>query len=228
MKISCFRHGLYLFFSAIKLGFQMMRGACKLSKVRMPIVTIFGGREASGDSPYYKQAYDLSKRYAQDHISVISGGGPGIMEAANCGAKDGKPIGEKKLNTLGIAVRGVDDQFKNRCSPLIWVNYFFIRKWLMIRYSLGIVVFPGGIGTADELFEVLNFKKHKRIPPIPLILIGTNYWQPLVMWMKEKAVKEGYAPSSYLDFFMVTDSLDEAFNQVKKVCDQYREHGSSS
>ncbi len=226
MRMSCISHGLYLFGSAIKLGFQMGAGACKLSKVRMPIVTVFGGREAPQNSFYYQQAYDLSKRFAQDRISVISGGGPGIMEAANCGAKDGKPTGQKKLNTLGIAVKGVDDRYKNICSSLIWVNSFFIRKWLMIRYSVGIVVFPGGIGTADELFDVFNLKKHKRIPAIPLILIGTDYWQPLVTWMKDTIIKEGYASSSYLDFFVVTDSIDEAFNEVKKVCDQYREHMS--
>ncbi len=224
MKISCFRHGGYLFMSAIKLGFQMMRGACMLSKIRMPIVTILGGSKAKEGSEHYNQAFALSKRFAQSGISSITGGGPGIMYAANCGAKAGKDKDDKVGNTLGIAVSRVDDDFENQCSPLFWVDYFFIRKWLLVRYSLGIVVFPGGFGTVDELFDVLNYKKHKRVPAIPLILVGKEYWQPIVDWIKNQALAQGYVEEYYLDFFKVVDSIDEAYEPIKQVCDQYKEH----
>ncbi len=224
MKITCFKHGFFLFFSAIKLGFQLMRGACMLAKVQMPIVTVFGGREATEDNPYYKQAYDLSSRFVHDGMSVLTGGGPGIMYAANCGARSAIPKKQKKLQTLGIAVKGVDEAFENKCSPLLWVHYFFIRKWLLIRYALAFVVFPGGLGTADELFDVLNYMKHKRIPPLPVILIGSDYWAPIVDWMKDKALKEGFIKEQYMHFFIVTDSIDEAFSLVKKVSDQYKMH----
>ncbi|MEX0849272.1 MAG: LOG family protein [Candidatus Dependentiae bacterium] len=223
MKISCVKHGSYLFFNAIKLGFQMMRGACMLAKVRMPIITIFGGQQAKENSVYYKQAYELSKRLAEHSISTVTGGGPGIMFAASCGSKDGKQ-NDDKLNTLGIAVHGVDDDFENKCSPVFWVNYFFIRKWLMVRYSLGIVVFPGGVGTVDELFDVLNYMKHKRVPPIPLVLVGIDYWQPLIDWMEHKAIAQGYMKKYYLDFFILVDTADEAFAIVHRVCDQYKDH----
>lgn len=221
LKNSCLWQSLYLFCSAIKLGLQMMRGACTLGKVRMPIITVFGGREAKEDSMYYTQAYEFAKRCAQNRISVITGGGPGIMYAANCGAHDGKSADEKKLQTIGIAVKGIDEAFDNKCAPLIWVNYFFIRKWLLVRYSIGIVVFPGGIGTMDELFEVLNVMKHQRVPAIPVILIGTDYWQPILTWMQDKALKHGYIKEAYLHLFIVTDSIDEAFGHIKKVCSQY-------
>lgn len=202
----------------------MMRGACMLSKVRMPIVTVLGGSKVHEDNPYYKQAFELSKRLSQEGISSITGGGPGIMYAANCGAKAGNVSEDKTLNTLGIAVSRVDEDFENQCSPLFWVDYFFIRKWLLVRYSLGIVVFPGGIGTVDELFDVLNYKKHKRVPPIPLILVGAEYWQPLIDWLKNKALAQGYIEEYYLDFLTVVDSAEQAYMPIKKVCDQYRQH----
>ena len=224
MKISCMKHGMYLFFNAIKLGYSMARIACGLSKVRMPIVTVFGSSRPAPESDLYKKAFNLGEQLAEHGISVITGGGPGVMDAANCGAFSGRNQQDSMLNTMGIAVNGVDASFKSRCSEVLWVDTFFVRKWMLVRYSLGIVVFPGGLGTFDELFDVLNYMKHKRIPLIPLILIGVDYWQPLVDWMKNMALQEGYINPEYLNFFQVTDSVDEACNKLIHVCDQYKAH----
>lgn len=224
MKISCVRHGAYLFFNAIKLGVAMVRVACGLAKVRMPMVTVFGSARVGPESVLYKQSYALGKMLAEHGVSVITGGGPGVMDAATCGAYAGKDPQEKMLNTLGIAVTGVDASFVSRCSNVVWVDNFFIRKWMLVRYSLGIVVFPGGFGTLDELSDVLNYMKHKRIPLIPMIFIGVDYWQPLIDWMNMSALKEGYIKSEYLNFFKVTDSIDEACKIIIDVCDQYKAH----
>jgi uncharacterized protein (TIGR00730 family) len=224
LKISSFWHSQYLFYNGIKLGFQMMRGARILAKVRMPMVTFFGGREIAQEHPIAQQAYDLAKQLAQQDISVITGGGPGIMHAANCGARAGKIAGNNELNTFGIGVHGIDASFKNECAQMFWVNNFFIRKWLLIRYSLGIVVFPGGFSTLDELFDVLNYMKSNRIPKLPLILIGVDYWQPMIEWFKQAGIASGCITPQELRFFMVTDSLDEAKEVIMQICAQYRLH----
>jgi uncharacterized protein (TIGR00730 family) len=202
----------------------MARLACGLSKVRMPMVSVFGSSRVNPESEEYKRAYALGATLAQHEISVITGGGPGIMDAANCGAFSGRNQQDDMLNTMGIAVTGVDASFKSHCSEVMWVDTFFVRKWMLVRYSLGIVVFPGGLGTFDELFDVLNYMKHKRIPAIPVILIGIDYWQPLVDWMKSRALAEGYINAEYLKFFQLTDSIEEASSIIVNICDQYKAH----
>lgn len=223
MYISCIKHGVYLFFSAIRLGITMVRVSCGLAKMRMPLVTVFGSAKAAPDSDWYTQAFALSKRLAEHAISVLTGGGPGIMHAANCGALAGKDPQDNMLNTLGIGVFDVDASFESRCNKVLWVDNFFIRKWMLVRYSLGIVVFPGGLGTLDELSDVLNYLKHKRIPPIPVILVGVAYWQPLIDWM-HNAAQHGYMPQEYQQFFKVTDNIDQAYASLAGVCDNYKAH----
>lgn len=224
MKISCVRQGLYLFFNGIKLGWAMARLVCGLAKVRMPMVSVFGSSRVQPESDAYKQAFALGAMLARHEISVITGGGPGIMDAANCGAFSERVQGDDMLNTMGIAVTGVDTSFKSRCSEVMWVDTFFLRKWMLVRYSLGIVVFPGGLGTFDELFDVLNYMKHKRIPAIPVILIGIDYWQPLVEWLKGRVLAQGYINAEYLNFFQVTDSIEQACSILVNICDQYKAH----
>jgi uncharacterized protein (TIGR00730 family) len=206
------------------MGVSMARVVCGLAKVRMPIVTIFGSANTAQNTPYYEQAYALSNALAAQKISVITGGGPGIMQAANCGAYAARTEKDDKLNTLGIGVIGVDDRSKSSCNTMLWVDNFFIRKWMLVRYSLGVVVFPGGFGTLDEFSDILNYMKHKRIPPIPLILIGSAFWQPLVDWMKNTLLKEGYIYAEYLSFFRVVDSVDQAAAILIEVCNQYKAH----
>ena len=103
-------------------------------------------------------------------------------------------------------------------------SYFFLRKWLLIRYSLAFVVFPGGVGTVDELFELLNFMKHDKVPKLPVILIGTNYWQPIIDWLHTRAFKHGFVKQYQLDLITVTDDLDEAFEIVRQTCEAYKKY----
>lgn len=200
----------------VKASYQLLKGVFVVRSVPQPLVTVFGSSKLSLDSVYVQQAYQLATLLAQNGIAVITGGGPGIMEAANCGAYEHGDT--EQLRTIGIGIKGVDEEFVNRCSQVFVVNYFFIRKWLLVRHSLGFIFFPGGIGTMDELFDLLNLRKHSRIPSLPIVLIGKEYWQPILTWFYDSALKNGCIDESLLHLFKVTDDIQEAFNMVYDVC----------
>lgn len=217
-----FNQRIQLFWSSVKIAWQLLRGASKLAQVKPPIITIFGGTYTNQDSVYYKKAYDFAKKCAQSNVSVVTGGGPGIMYAANCGVKEHQ-VDQEYITTLGIAVKGVDDKFENLCSPLLWVDHFFVRKVFLIRYAMAMVVFPGGLGTCDELFEVLNYMKHKQVFHIPLVLIGVEFWQSFIDWLKNYPLKQGYMQAEYMDFFIVTDDVEYAFAYIQNRWKQYKD-----
>ena len=219
MKTRYLRKCLSIFFHSIKVGYQLMTSFFRLAHLPMPIVTIFGGAKAGDAGEDARKAHDLARKYADNGISVITGGGPGIMKAANCGAASVRKKGER-ARTLGIAVSGVDDEFVNPCADMLNVNYFFMRKWLLIRYSIGFVIFPGGLGTMDELFDLLNLMKHHRIPDLPVVLVGADYWQPIVDWF-DSALKSGLIDERLMKLFVVTDSVDEAYKIIYEVCEIY-------
>jgi uncharacterized protein (TIGR00730 family) len=202
-----YRQRIGLWWDFIVSGWQAMRGLYALSRIPYPMVTIFGGMRASSQNMYAQQASLFAQMCANQNIGIITGGGPGIMEAANCGAH-GK--------TIGIGVVGVDDQFDNPCAKVIKVNHFYTRRWLLMRYSIGFIIFPGGIGTADELFGLLNERKHNLIKTIPIILIGVAYWEPMMRWFKDSALEKGFVERDYITFFSVTDDLQEALQEIKK------------
>ena len=221
MRLKYLRECLSIFFHSIKVGYQLMTSFFRIARLPMPIVTVFGGAQAKEETEYTKKANDFARRCAQKGISVVTGGGPGIMKAATCGAAGVRKKGEK-LQTLGISVSGVDEDFVNPCSDVLRVNYFFMRKWLLIRYSLGFVIFPGGVGTMDELFDLLNMIKHHRIPELPVVLVGTSYWEPIVQWFRA-ALKEGLIDERLMKLFVVTDSIDEAYEIICDMCEYYLE-----
>lgn len=186
-------------------------GLWQISRLKQPIVTIFGGKRAHKEDVYYQQAFTLAGILAQQGISVLTGGGPGIMEAALCGAY----AQEKKGRSLGIGVQGVDVGFKSICGQkTIFLGDFMSRKKLLIDYSCGFIIFPGGIGTADELMEVLNLIKTKKIKSVPVVLIGTKYWKPLLDWFA-LAIKEHFIEPEHATIFEITDDVQHAINIIK-------------
>lgn len=218
MNFTALKQNLALVAVIVKTAFQLLYGVYRLSKLRRPIVTVLGSAYAQEKSQYYDQAYNFAKKCAEHKISIITGGGPGIMYAANCAAREHKVGDNNVITTLGIAVKGVDEHFTNKCSPLIWVDNFSIRKWLLVRYAKAIIIFPGGLGTYDELFEIVNELKHKRIPNVSLILIGVDFWKPMVDWLTAQAFAKGFIEQEYMVYFKVTDDIDEAFKTLAVTC----------
>jgi len=202
---------------AIGMSFKclwgFLRGFIALTRISCPIVTIFGGKGTSQDSEIAKNVYQFARLLVKNNISVLTGGGPGIMVAANCGAAS---VESKKQMTLGIGIREVDADFVNPCTKVIATPYFFVRQWLLIRYSQAFIVFPGGIGTVDELFETLNLMKVDKIPKLPIILVGKDYWQPLVDWYYKKGIAQGFIPEHAKDLIVLVDDINHAFEIVKK------------
>lgn len=206
-----------LFWDFVVSGWQVMRGVMALSRFKEPIVTIFGGTCAQKDNEYVQKSSQLARMLAENKFAVISGGGPGIMLAAMCGASS------VQGKTLGIGVYGVDEEFQNPCAPLIKVDHFFVRKWLLMRYSVGFVIFPGGVGTADELFGLLNEMRVKFMRRVPIILVGKSYWQPLLHWLSDHALKQGFVAHEDLHLLTVTDDLQHAVRLIQEHVEKLKE-----
>lgn len=200
--------GLWVF---LKGWLQLVRGVYRISRLWKPVVTVFGGRAAYEGGKYSAWAHEFGNKCAQKKIAIITGGGPGIMEAANCGVYEGS--GRDKRSTLGIVVKGVDQGFKNPCTENIEVDHFFVRKWLLIRYSCAFVLFPGGIGTMDEFFDVLNLMELGKTKKVPIVMVGTSYWKSFLEWYDHAFEYELIvAPSDR--YFTVTDDMDEVIRIV--------------
>lgn len=177
-----------------------------------PAVSIFGSARLKEDSYYYQQAVILSKMLSECGFSIITGGGPGIMEAANRGAKMGKG------KSVGLNIELPSEQYPNNYLDInLSFRYFFIRKLMFIKYSTAFVIFPGGYGTADELFEAMTLVQTGKIESFPIILFGREYWQGLIDWMKNVPVTKGALSPEDFVFFNVIDKPIEA-------CILLREH----
>ena len=175
-----------------------------------PAVTIFGSARTKPTDKYYRAATDIAKGLAKHNLAVITGGGPGIMEAANKGASQG---GGK---SVGLNIELPHEQSGNRFANVpIHFHYFFARKVCFVKYSLGFVYMPGGFGTLDELFEVLTLVQTERIPQFPLILFGTEYWKGLLAWIKQRLEKDKLISSGDMDLLHVTDDVEEVIRIIR-------------
>src|SRR5512135_266905 len=142
-------------------------------------VTIFGSARLREGNKYYDDAVALAKTLADDGFAVITGGGPGVMEGANRGAKEGK------AHSVGLNIELPAEQIPNRYQDIsLHFRYFFIRKLMFVKYAIAFIIFPGGFGTMDEMFEALTLVQTKRIKSFPVILYGSDYWKGLLDWMQ--------------------------------------------
>lgn len=182
-------------------------------------VTIYGSARLKADNDYYQQAETLARRLAERGYTVLTGGGPGIMEAGNKGAfeADGRSVG------LCIALPHEQDSNRYLTSKVAF-NYFFVRKVMMVKYSSAFVVFPGGFGTIDELFESLTLIQTRKIHPFPVYLVGRAYWQGLIDWLEQSLLAAGTIAEKDLKLFKVVDDIEEIPQQIQ---DYYQEleHG---
>jgi uncharacterized protein (TIGR00730 family) len=169
-----------------------------------PGVTVFGSARVLPNNPYYQATVNLTKVLAKNKLAIITGGGPGIMEAANRG---GSAV---KGKSVGLNIELPHEQKGNRYANVpINFHYFFARKVCFVKYSIGFIFMPGGYGTLDELFEVLTLVQTGRIPGFPMVLFGKKHWQGLIRWMKEQLEQTKYISPGDLDLFTVTDDPEE-------------------
>jgi uncharacterized protein (TIGR00730 family) len=201
----------------VHVFFQIICGVWRISKLPHPIVSIFGSREIAQSDKYAQEANQIASWLVEQEISVLTGGGPGIMEAANCGAHIQK--GKGTIKSIGIGVRGLNEP-KNVCvEEYFEMDYFFARKWLLTQYSSGFVVFPGGFGTLDELSEVLTLIQAKQMQKVPIVLIGKDYWAPFMQWITDQALPRGLVKTEHVRLFSVTDDPYKAFCFVRSECE---------
>lgn len=178
-----------------------------------PSVSIFGSARFPEDSIYYKLAVEVARQITGKGFAIITGGGPGIMEAANRGAQ------EARGPSCGLAVDLPFETDSNRfIDPKYRLNfrYFFVRKVMFIRYAQGYVFLPGGFGTLDELFEALTLIQTKKIKPFPIYLMGKAYWVEMLKWIEDTMLAHGCISESDLSLFHITDDPEEVANGIER------------
>ncbi len=195
-----------------KVMSEFVEGFEKLNKIG-PSVTIFGSARTKPGTKHYKLAQKVAKKLAKAGFGIITGGGPGIMEAANKGAQKGNNA------STGL---GINLPFEQGANPfidhdkLVEFNYFFVRKVMFVKYAQAFVVMPGGFGTLDELFEAITLIQTKKIDRFPVILFDTKFWEGLIDWIKETLQDEyGYISPNDLDLIHLTDDPDEVLTIIE-------------
>jgi hypothetical protein len=201
-----------------KIIAELVEGFEKLARIG-PCVSIFGSARTHYNDKYYKLAEEIAFKLVQNGYGVITGGGPGIMEAANKGARKGNG------KSVGI---NIDLPFEQRANAfidsdkLITFDHFFVRKVMFMKYAQGSIVLPGGFGTFDELFEALTLIQTKKIGKFPIILVGVKYWTGLIEWIKQVMLAEerNISPED-LDIFTLVDTADEAVENIYRFYSRY-------
>jgi uncharacterized protein (TIGR00730 family) len=191
-------------------------GATEKLKKITPAVSVFGSARVSEDHPYYKLTVDIAEALSNSGFSVISGGGPGLMEAVNKGASLGKGP------SVGLNINLPHEQKSNDYQDIsINFKYFFMRKVMFIKYASAYVVLPGGFGTLDELMEVIALIQTGKSRKIPIILVGKEFWSGLLDWLKDKIVNEGMAELKDLDLIQILEGpkeiVDAIFNHYESI-----------
>lgn len=186
-------------------GFDNMAGV-------QPAVTFFGSARSTEEEWEYRTARELASKLAKDGCTIITGGGPGVMEAANRGAQEGGGL------SVGLNIEIPFEQRPNRyIDKLIEFRYFFVRKVIFVKYSVAFVILPGGFGTMDELFEALTLIQTRKIKPFPVFLLGRAYWEGLLGWVRDFMVKEGKISPEDLDILHVVDDQEEVVQGIRAV-----------
>ncbi len=201
-----------------KIMSEFVYGYEKLSKIG-PCVSIFGSARTNPDHEYYKLAEEIAYKLTQNGFGVITGGGPGIMEAGNKGANRGK--GTSVGLNIELPFEQHDNPYIDRDKNLEF-DYFFVRKVMFVKYSQGFVVMPGGFGTLDELFEAMTLIQTKKIGRFPIILVGKEFWSGLLEWIETTLIKKyGNVSPDDLKLFRVVDTADETVEHFNKFYSKY-------
>lgn len=200
-----------------KVMSEMVEGFEKLAKIG-PCVSIFGSARTKEDHPYYKMAEEIAAKLVRHGYGVITGGGPGIMQAGNKGAasENGKSV--------GLNIELPHEQSNNiyiDADKLISFDYFFVRKVMFVKYSQGFVVMPGGFGTLDEMFEAITLIQTNKIGRFPIVLVGKKFWSGLFDWIREVMINEGNISADDLDLVNLVDTPTEAVQVIDEFYSKY-------
>jgi uncharacterized protein (TIGR00730 family) len=187
---------------------EFVEGFDTLSDIRNA-VTIFGSARTGGQDAYYQKALETARLLAREGFPIITGGGPGVMEAANRGAQEGNGL------SIGCNIELPFEQGTNAyVERSINFRYFFVRKTMFVKYSTAFVVFPGGFGTMDELFEALTLVQTGKVKQFPVVLFGRTYWQGLADWLRDRVAAEGKIATEDLKLFRITDDPAETVRWI--------------
>ncbi len=188
----------------LRIQSELVDGVEKLAKLGYA-VSIFGSAKLDQSSPYYDQAVEIGRLLAAQNLAVISGGGPGLMAAFNKGAFP------EEGASVGLSIDLPEEQTENDYQDIsLLFRYFFVRKFMFVKHAVGFIIYPGGLGTLDELFEALTLVKTGKVHAFPIVLVGKSYWEGLVQWLRDKVVAEGCMNDSDMDLFSVVDTSQEA------------------
>jgi hypothetical protein len=198
----------------LRIQSEFIKGFDELSELS-PCISVFGSARTKPEDKYYGEAIRLSELIVENGYSVITGGGPGIMEAGNLGAfnKDGKSIGLQ----IELPFEATANEYIDK---LVTCRYFFTRKVFFLKYSQAFVAFPGGFGTLDELFETLTLVQTGHMRPVPIVLVGKDYWKDMVKWIKKTMLLDGKVSESDLDLFKVVDTAEDAMKYILSKMDE--------
>lgn len=190
---------------------EFVDGFDAMSAVDIPAVTIYGSARTPVDHPYYRLTEDIAQKLAEAGFAVITGGGPGIMEAANKGAAEAGGV------SIGLNISLPHEQTPNPYSNFpLHFKYFFVRKVMFMKYSMAFICMPGGYGSLDELFEALTLIQTQRIKPFPIVLVGSDFWSGLVDWIQDKLLASGNISPEDVALFQVLDDADAVVKHIRK------------
>jgi uncharacterized protein (TIGR00730 family) len=207
---------------AMRIQSEFVRGFDTLAELG-PSVCVFGSARTPMNTYWYDEAKKFGKIIALEGFSVITGGGPGIMEAVNDGAK------EAGANSVGVGIElPFEAEMNSYVTTGITCRYFFTRKVMFLKYSQAFIVFPGGLGTLDELFETLTLAQTGHTPKFPIILIGTEYWSGLIDWLQDTVCESRKMSSDDFNLFRVVDTAEEARDKIMEFHEKYRKNNQTN
>jgi uncharacterized protein (TIGR00730 family) len=192
----------------LRMQSEFIKGFDELSELD-PCISVFGSARTKKDDKYYKEAVKLSELIVKNGYGVITGGGPGIMEAGNLGSYD------KGGKSIGLQIELPFEASANEyIDKLVTCRYFFTRKVFFLKYSQAFVAFPGGFGTLDELFETITLVQTGHMRMVPIVLIGKDYWKGMVKWIKKTMLEDGKISKEDLNLFKVVDTAEDAMEYI--------------
>jgi uncharacterized protein (TIGR00730 family) len=209
-----------LFADAARIGEEFLQGFRTVERIDRPAVSLFGSARVHEGDPAYEEAREVGRRFAEAGFAVVTGGGPGAMEAANRGAKEGGGL------SVGFNIELPHEQYENPYLDIeMTFHHFYARKTMFVKAAEGFVIFPGGFGTLDELFESLTLIQTGKVLHFPVVLLDRDYWQGMLGWLRERPLAEGMISNDDFDLLHLTDSAEEA---VARIVDAYeRRHPRS-